>query len=253
MSNTLTVTEVINSVTVTPINNTVEITTGVSAASTTNAGIVQLTDSTSSTSTTTAATPNAVKSAYDLANNAVSISLYQAMMGQSSSVIDVPDRVMVTANNAGTAGNITVSLFTPSSNLTISQITVASAGAQVGAILIRLGLYTFDGTTATLVARTANDTTLFNTTFATYTRSFDTTGGYPATYSLVAGQRYGFAYILVGATTMPTIFCTAIGGNSGATVSSLAPRIAGVRTSQSDLLTSTTLSTGNQRPFFRGS
>ncbi len=40
------------------------------AASTTVVGIVQLTDSTSSTSTTTAATPNSVKSAYDLAGSA---------------------------------------------------------------------------------------------------------------------------------------------------------------------------------------
>ena len=41
------------------------------SASTTNTGAVQLTDSTSSTSTTTAATPNSVKSAYDLANAAL--------------------------------------------------------------------------------------------------------------------------------------------------------------------------------------
>ena len=41
------------------------------AASTSVAGIVQLTDSTSSTSTTTAATPNSVKSAYDLAGTAI--------------------------------------------------------------------------------------------------------------------------------------------------------------------------------------
>lgn len=45
------------------------------SASTSSAGIVQLTDSTSSTSTTTAATPNAVKSAYDLANAAIPKSL----------------------------------------------------------------------------------------------------------------------------------------------------------------------------------
>lgn len=43
----------------------------IQAASTSNAGAVQLTDSTSSTSTTTAATPNAVKSAYDLADAAL--------------------------------------------------------------------------------------------------------------------------------------------------------------------------------------
>jgi len=43
-------------------------TISIAAASTTVSGAVQLTDSTSSTSTTTAATPNSVKSAYDLAN-----------------------------------------------------------------------------------------------------------------------------------------------------------------------------------------
>lgn len=41
------------------------------SASTSAAGIVQLSSSTSSTSTSTAATPSAVKSAYDLANNAI--------------------------------------------------------------------------------------------------------------------------------------------------------------------------------------
>lgn len=41
------------------------------SASTSSAGIVQLSSSTSSTSTSTAATPSAVKSAYDLANNAI--------------------------------------------------------------------------------------------------------------------------------------------------------------------------------------
>jgi hypothetical protein len=47
-------------------------------ATTSVKGAVQLTDSTSSTSTTTAATPNAVKSAYDLANGAVAKSLVDA-------------------------------------------------------------------------------------------------------------------------------------------------------------------------------
>jgi hypothetical protein len=45
--------------------------TSVIAGSTSTAGKLQLTDSTSSTSTTTAATPNAVKTAYDLANAAL--------------------------------------------------------------------------------------------------------------------------------------------------------------------------------------
>jgi hypothetical protein len=43
----------------------------IQAATTSQSGAVQLTDSTSSTSTTTAATPNSVKTAYDLANAAL--------------------------------------------------------------------------------------------------------------------------------------------------------------------------------------
>ena len=54
------------------------VTVGIQSASTTQSGAVQLTDSTSSTSTTTAATPNAVKSAYDLANGAVAKSIVDA-------------------------------------------------------------------------------------------------------------------------------------------------------------------------------
>lgn len=47
------------------------LTQGLSAATTSAAGVVQLSTSTSSTSTTLAATPSAVKSAYDLANAAL--------------------------------------------------------------------------------------------------------------------------------------------------------------------------------------
>lgn len=53
-----------------------DVTVGIQASSTTQSGAVQLTDSTSSTSTTTAATPNSVKSAYDLANGAVAKSTF---------------------------------------------------------------------------------------------------------------------------------------------------------------------------------
>jgi hypothetical protein len=55
-----------------------DVTVGIQASSTTQSGAVQLTDSTSSTSTTTAATPNSVKSAYDLANAAVAKSIVDA-------------------------------------------------------------------------------------------------------------------------------------------------------------------------------
>ena len=52
------------------------ITVGIQASSTTQSGAVQLSDSTSTTSSVLAATPTAVKSAYDLANGAVAKSTY---------------------------------------------------------------------------------------------------------------------------------------------------------------------------------
>jgi hypothetical protein len=92
---------------------------------------------------------------------------------------------------------------------------------------------------ATLVARTASDTSLFAATRTAYTRSFDTAGGFPATYTLQAGTRYGVALLCIG-TTMPTIQ-----GNSGlAEMSALTPRLTAIRTSQSDL--STVTATGAQ-------
>ena len=59
-----------SNVTITPDATNDKITFAVATGSTSTAGIVKLTNSTSSTSTTTAATPNSVKSAYDLANTA---------------------------------------------------------------------------------------------------------------------------------------------------------------------------------------
>jgi hypothetical protein len=55
----------------TSYNGSSAVTIAAVSGSTSVAGILQLTDSTSSTSTTTAATPNSVKTAYDLANAAV--------------------------------------------------------------------------------------------------------------------------------------------------------------------------------------
>ena len=59
-----------SNVTITPDATNDKITFTVADGSTSAKGLLQLTNSTSSTSTTTAATPNSVKSAYDLANTA---------------------------------------------------------------------------------------------------------------------------------------------------------------------------------------
>jgi hypothetical protein len=124
----------------------------------------------------------------------------------------------------------------------------ANTGAS-GTTLARLGLYTFDGTTATLVARTASDVTLFGTTNTLYNRSFDIVGGYPANYTLQAGQRYALGIIWVGSTS-PTVY-TAYNSVPGI-ISSLSPRISGTVPLQSDLpLTSNSLSATTVAPWGR--
>ena len=60
-----------SNVTITPDATNDKVTFAVTDGTTSTKGVVKLTDSTSSTSTTTAATPNSVKSAYDLANSKV--------------------------------------------------------------------------------------------------------------------------------------------------------------------------------------
>jgi len=130
------------------------------------------------------------------------------------------------------SGQIAFAFFTPLFSLTVSQIAMATlTAAASGLTLARMGLYTFDESTATLVARTASDTGLFATTRTHFTRSLDSSsGGFPATYTLQAGVRYGVGVICVG-TTMPMI--------SGVTppfeTASLSPRLSSTRGSQSDL------------------
>lgn len=84
-------------------------------ATTSDAGIVQLTDSVSSTSTTTAATPNSVKQAYDLADSKVGI---------TTSVI-AGDGV----TGGGTlSGDVTITLGTPETLSISSTNNVTASG-----------------------------------------------------------------------------------------------------------------------------
>jgi hypothetical protein len=75
------------------------ITVGIQDATTSVKGAVQLTDSTSSTSITTAATPNSVKSAYDLADAAIAKSIVDAKGDLiAASAADTVARLAVGAN-----------------------------------------------------------------------------------------------------------------------------------------------------------
>ena len=91
-------------------NGVISVTAGnIQSASTSQAGVVQLTDSTSSTSTTTAATPNSVKAAYDLANGKQDPitfdGTYNASSNKAATVSTVTTAIAALDGNiTGTAG-----------------------------------------------------------------------------------------------------------------------------------------------------
>ena len=145
---------------------------------------------------------------------------------QASTLVDVYPRIgNFTATL--TSGTVYFTFFTPSWTTTISSVTVISAGtASTGTSLVRFGLYSLSGGTATLVASTANDTTVFSSTNTASTRNLDTS------YQLVAGNRYALAVLVVGST--PGTVYTAF-NNPPAALSALEPRITGAVALQSNL------------------
>jgi hypothetical protein len=170
-------------------------------------------------------------------------------MHQGTNTLDVMPRNISSANIAYTSGVALWTYFTPLKTITVSQVamrTQTSAGSSL--TLARMGLYTVAANSdITLVARTANDTTLFTAINTIYTRSFDTTGGYPSTYTLVAGQRYAFGFVVTG-TTMPSFS----GANIQGTIAGLSPKILSSRGGQTDLPISLTAAqdTGSGSTFF---
>jgi len=210
-------------------------------------GVTTLTDATDSTSTTTAATPASVKSSYDLAAAAVSADNFHLAQGFTATTIETFARNASLPNSISwtSTGRVFFAMFTPVKNLTIGTASFYCVGTATTTTTARMGLYTWsDATgTATLVARTANDATLFGTAGVLQSRAFDTTGGYPATYTLTAGSAYAFGMIFVG-TGLPNF-----GGltTTLTTLPGLTPRASGFRSSQSDLATVGSMTDGGGR------
>ena len=147
------------------------------------------------------------------------------------------------------SGTVYYAFFTPLESFTAANITCTTQTAASGLTLARFGLYTVSESpssataistpTLTLVARTASDTTIGAANTTNYTRAFDTTGGYPSTYSLTAGTRYAIGVILVG--TTPGVWMATTSSNGAWW--RMPPVVAASQASQSDLPTSPTLST----------
>lgn len=160
------------------------VTIGVDSGTTSTAGVVQLEDSISSTSTTKAATPNSVKTAYDLANGAVAKTIVDAKGDLiAATAADTPARLAVGTNGqvltadstaatglawtTASGGTVTYTTWTPTwTNLTVGNGTVVARYGTSGkfvnfAIGIQLGsTSSVSGTIEFTLPKTPKNTTL---------------------------------------------------------------------------------------------
>jgi hypothetical protein len=152
-----------------------------------------------------AATPTAVKTEYNTAP-----AEREAYSFGTAGVIATVPRFILTATASPVSGQIVHSRIIPHRDFVVTNIAFASSTtAASAATLMRFGIYTRSGTTFTLVARTASDTTIFNAASTKFTRALDTTGGYPATYTMIAGTEYFLSVIQVATTPATILLATA--------------------------------------------
>jgi hypothetical protein len=107
---------------------------------------------------------------------------------------------------------------------TITQVrTVGGATTQVGSTLIRIGVYSEDASgNLTLVASTANTTSLYAAVNTAYTTALS------ASFAKTRGTRYAVGILIVGSTTAPTV-----NGNQmpiAGSETAVSPRLSGVVT-----------------------
>jgi hypothetical protein len=170
----------------------------------------------------------------ETAYTSVAQAFFRGSQHNSTTSLDIPTRTEVNASTAVTTNITYFSFFTPTEALTVSNISFSSGSTPAsGVTLVRFGLYTFDGTTATLVARTNNDASRFTVANTVYTGALDSTGGFPTSYNLVAGNRYAVAVVIVASTT-PQLAAVSFGAASTA-IMALSPRVVGFAGSTSDL------------------
>ena len=167
--------------------------------------------------------------------NAPSVTALLGALHCSATAIDTAPRT--TNSTTSLASAVTFfTFFTPLYTKTISSITMVS-GSVVSANLTygRYGLYIVDSAdVATLVARTAIDTTILSGISQLYTRSLVADSTYPSQYTLQAGQRYAVAIMTIG-TSPGSVYMNYT--SSPTMINSLPPRMTGAAGSQTDLPT----------------
>ena len=124
-------------------------------------------------------------------------------------------------------GQLILTYFTARRNETINNVNTITLGtAATGTTLARVGIYSVATSgDLTLVASTANDTTMWGTAYSGNTKALS------APWSKVAGQRYAFGTLFVGTTGPKFAGVLAVNGAS----LGKAPRLAGSVASQADL------------------
>lgn len=165
-----------------------------------------------------------------------SISLPGAISFPPGGLVDTGEetihRALNQSNNVST-GSQTLRLvyFTARKSETTTQVRVISGGTAAGATpsLVRVGLYSIaaDGA-GTLVASTANDTSLLSAQNTAYTKAWS------ASYAKGAGQRYAVGLLVVTAAAAPTLVGS-VGINASSNEFRIAPALAGTIAAQADL------------------
>lgn len=174
--------------------------------------------------------------------------------GQDSTSIDVFPRFAISGSSSISNGQLRLAVFTATKTLSVTNIAAfcGVAGTDTGGTTYRrMALYTISGTTITLVARTANTTTMFNST-GKNEYPLDATGGYVSSYTVTAGTRYAvgaYCYNTGGTYGAPSLQSS---GNAAGATMAASPRLSGVVNATNDLpTTNQTVTDSGVMPFFR--
>lgn len=136
--------------------------------------------------------------------------------------------------NSGGSGGLRLTYFTARKTESVSTVTVVTGTTPAGATptLCRVGVWSIAANgTGTLVASSANDTTLFSVATTRYAIPLS------APLAKVAGQRYAIGVLVVTAATAPTFMAAGVDGSPGwrTEVGTTAPRMSGILSGLSDL------------------
>lgn len=156
-----------------------------------------------------------------------------ALSGPTQGLMPSIPRALIKDKSIATgSGNLRLSYFTAhrSGNYSKARAWAGTTAAGATPSLVRFGLYQVaDNWQLTLIASTANDTSLFASTDTAYEKSFS------STVSIVGGQRYALGVLIVTSAAAPSLHGLIL---PNSTESALDPRETGYVGGQTDLLSS---------------